>query len=169
MKIQEFYNQFHVFEQNQLLGLRDLTTDRVIIPPVCRIIYPVTPYYYSDVFYLIVKIGPKYSLYNMSGEKISEEYDYLGEYNRGIIPFAQNFLYGFLNSEGKVFIEPKYSRVERLDGGKFKVKTDNKWGIVSELGEVTPPIYEKIIIGYGEIQGMLNGEFEVIRINSKKD
>ena len=164
MTIQEFYKKYNIFDENRLLGLRERDTNKVIIIPTCQMIHPVRPYFDCDKLYLKIKRKGKYSLYNLSGEKISEEYDYLGDYNKGVIPFNQDFVWGILNAEGKVFIEAKFERVERLTFGKFIVRQNNKWGIVSELGMEVPPIYDRIFIGYEKIQGMQKGKTEEIII-----
>lgn len=163
MTIQDFYKKFKIFEENRLLGLKEVATNEIIIPATCQSIHLVRPYYCSEELYLKVKINEKYSLFTLLGARISGEYEYIGEYSRGIVPFSTNRKWGFLNTVGKVCIFPNFTRVERLAYGLFKVQVNYKWGIVSVKGLEIQPIYEDIIFGNEVILGKINGKFEEIK------
>jgi len=163
MKIRIDSEKYKLFEENRLLGLKEIDTDEVIIPASCESIHFVQPYYARDIIYLKVKINKRYSLYDLSGKRISGEFKFLGDYSGGIVPFTNNNGWGFLNSLGKAFIYPAYSRVERLTYGKFKVKLNQKWGIVSEQGIEINPTFEDIINSHGKILGRIDGEYKEIK------
>jgi hypothetical protein len=64
-----------------------------------------------------------------------------------LIPYRKEGKWGFANSEGKIFIEPKYSRVQFFNLDKFflEVEKDGLEGIIKATGEeIIPCIYKDI-------------------------
>ncbi len=93
--------------------------------------------------------------------------------NAQVVPFysSSNNKYGYLDSRGKVIIEPEYDLAYPLQEGMAAVKLNGKYGYINEKGmEIIPPKYDntwKFIGGYaavklGDRYGFINKKGEEV-------
>jgi len=153
MTFREYYSEYQTFEKNRKVGLKSRKTGEVVMPPKYSAINVACPYFADQIALLKVKNGEKYFLCNLYGIKVTEEYDYIGDYNMGIARALKDGLWGFLTSTGSMFISPKYEKTERVDYGKYLVRVNGKWGIVDRTGEIVKPEYDNIFISLGRAYG----------------
>ena len=65
-----------------------------------------------------------------------------------VVPFANKGLWGFINHDGSILVEPKYSDTRTFKENYAAVKTNNKWGLINIQGkEVITPKYLKFKSG----------------------
>lgn len=94
-----------------------------------------------------------YALINLTG-KILQKYDfaYVGLYGEGLLPFQKSSggMYGFINEQGKIIIEPRFRWVQPFQGGSAIVTISDGnhdlSGLIDKKGQfILKPNYHKII------------------------
>ena len=93
------------------------------------------------------KIVIRWGIINSSGQRLTDcKYSDIGEFVGDFVVVRSEEGYGYLNSSGKVIVEPKYELAFYDDGNFYiKVKKDGLWGIFDlEGNQVTPIIYDFI-------------------------
>jgi len=158
MTLREFYMDYQVFKNGRKVGLKNRKTGFELIPAQFSSIHTACPRYADQIGFFKVKEDEKYFLCNLYGKRITEKMDYIGDYNCGIVNFAQGSRWGFMDDSGSCIITPKYNSTERIDVGKFKVKMNGRWGVVDVRGEVVKPEYENIVVHANRLYGLKNGE-----------
>ena len=96
-------------------------------------------------------------------------YGSVGEFRDGLAGFKLNGKYGngkygFINTEGKEVVPPKYDKVRIFSEGLAGVKLNGLWGVIDKEGEAVVPIKYDLIGGFrdGLAQVELNGKWGVI-------
>lgn len=88
---------------------------------------------------VIAKKDGKYGLYNSSLKKEKKELD-VSEVDipveKGLVAYKKNEKWGFIDSTGKVKIEPAYENARSFSNGFAAVCQDGKWGLINEKGQI---------------------------------
>lgn len=63
----------------------------------------------------------------------------------GLLPFKQNYKWGYIDNTGKVVIEPQYDEALAFDKNLAIVRNSAKYGVINSEGKVIVPIEEKEI------------------------
>lgn len=87
---------------------------------------------------MIAKVGGVYGLYDEEFQLKSEfqfsEVDILTKDE--MIAVAQDGKWGFVKSDGNIFVEPAYEEARSFSNGLAAVKKDGKWGFIDEEGNL---------------------------------
>lgn len=158
MNLWDYYTDYQVIKNGRKVGLKDKKTGYNIIPAQFSAINVACPQYADQVSFIKVKEDNKYFLCDFQGKRITEKFDYIGDYNCGLVDFIQGTKLGFMDENGNKFITPKYTGAEKLDFGKFKVKSRGKWGIVDKRGEIVKPQFDNIVVHDRRTFGIKNGQ-----------
>jgi hypothetical protein len=59
-----------------------------------------------------------------------------GEFYNGLAGFRRNGKWGFIDTTGKVVIEPKYDEIRRFESSITGVKLNGKWGFINRKGKL---------------------------------
>ena len=112
--------------------------------------------------FLLISLSPA-SYAQTTGPVVKgQKYDLATPYVQyeAVIPFQENGLWGFRDSQGKVKIKPKYQQIgtpqtyqmtstwgdKTIDRSVIPVCLNNKWGFVAQNGkEIIKPIYDKVL------------------------
>ena len=77
------------------------------------------------------KKGDTYTLYNNTGEKIAEGFEDVKLFvSNEPAAIKQNGKWGFVNTSGKIVIEPKYDNANSFNVGYAPICDGNKWGAI---------------------------------------
>ena len=95
-------------------------------------------------------------------EPTESQYQDVRFLHEGLIAFEQNDSWGFMDSEQRVIIEPKYVWVNDFREGRAEVETAEGMGLIDKEGRaIIPPEYE--IVDYNPLSGLTqvrqNGEW----------
>ena len=97
-----------------------------------------------------VKNDYKYQLLYQDGTVASFEYDSIGMYSSGLVPFKQLNRYGYLDASGKEVIPAQYDQVFDFSKNQTRVLFDGDFGLIDAQGEeIIPAQYEYL----GDVQG----------------
>ncbi|NVK85453.1 MAG: WG repeat-containing protein, partial [Cytophagia bacterium] len=151
-----FADQFEPFSENGKVGLKNTTTNTVIIPASFEAMG------WSDKSFSIVNgvtgalQNEKWALIDIEGHKVTDHY-----FNSLIPSFQKNFIasrrenntilthYGLIDSKGKTIIEFEYGLISPHARGLIvSKKQDGKYlrGFVSEKGQVIIPTqYQQVV------------------------
>jgi len=105
--------------------------------------------------YVVIDESNHYALINAQGDIVARtEIIARGQQSRGhmvfdfeggIAPYRIGTTYGWLNTQGKVAVDPIYQRLGRVSEGYVPVKANGRWGLATLDGEVAVPArYESI-------------------------
>jgi len=103
---------------------------------------------------LVSTDGAKYGYIDLNGKNIiAEKYEEATAFYKGIAAFKSENLWGFINSRGKVIINPQYNEVQfALVNGLIAVKNGEKWGYIDEEGNyVIKPQFNSVTNFIGDI------------------
>ena len=104
-------------------------------------------YLYNNI--MLAKVNGKYKLFNQKEEPIStfecDDIDVVT--SDGLIAFKSNGKWGFVDTTGKVVIEPKYEEAKSFSNGMAAVCKNNKWGFIDTSGELVVD-YQFIDVDY---------------------
>lgn len=126
---------------------------------------PVNKHKYSDIKLsvgdtyalngiMIAKEDKGYALYDNNYEKIGDfSADDMDCYTgNGYIAFCQNGKWGYVDTDGKVVIKPKYESAKSFANGLAGVCVDGKWGFINMNGKmVIDPVF--LDVGYFNEKG----------------
>jgi len=119
---------------------------------------------------MIASTSGNYSMYDLKGNvKNSFSAKKMDFYYGGLIAFQdKSEKWGFIDSDGKVVISPKYSEAKSFSGGLGAVKVNDKWGFVISSGkEVIEPQFvdAKYFTGDGVcFVASTTGEYHIISL-----
>jgi hypothetical protein len=94
-----------------------------------------------------------YALINLTG-KVLQKYNFafVGEYGEGLLPFQKSpgGLFGFINEQGKIMIEPRFRWVQPFRGGSAIVTISDPnhdlYGLIDKMGQyILKPNYHQIL------------------------
>ncbi|WP_066297983.1 WG repeat-containing protein [Bacillus sp. FJAT-29937] len=124
------------------------------------------------------RIVPSAYMINREGQLISEgEYSYIGELKNGLAPFAPHSdtygedLYGYINSQGEIVIEPRFSDALPFDGEVTFAMDNGRWGVINREGNwLSKPSFEYVgryseglaAVKIGEFWGYVNTKGEMV-------
>jgi len=144
---------------------KNLTLILILLPFFCS----------SSVFgqeFEFVKKTEKYVFKPKKGKLESDKsFDEVIDNSNGIWAVRNGEFWGFVNSDGKIIVEPKYEAVGRFNKNFSIVKRDNKYGVIDKEGrEVEELIYEKIDY-YAEGKGLAkkNGTWLILENGNAKE
>ncbi len=112
-----------------------------------------------------VQRGRKYGLCDIQGNIIQEPlYDFISLPIDGLIRVRNNWMFGFLDENGKKTIPLKYEDASNFSGGLAMVRSGKKWGGIDRQGKTIIPFeYEKLTGGgEGLIAAKKNGKYGYI-------
>ncbi|MCY6371699.1 WG repeat-containing protein [Clostridium ganghwense] len=101
----------------------------------------------------IVKVREgEYQLIGLNGEVLNTyKYAYVGNRGEGLLAFKENIdgKYGFINEDGNVVIQPKYTSTQPFSGGRTVVNIaedyGNSYGVIDKKGDfIIKPKYNDI-------------------------
>lgn len=105
--------------------------------------------------YMIAKSGDKYGLYDeklkLKAELDCTDVDVCTE--DGVIAVCKGEKWGFVNTAGKVVIEPSFDNAKSFSNGLAAVMKDGKWGFINSDGTVVID-YEYAATGYMNENGL---------------
>lgn len=102
---------------------------------------------YSEGIAVVQDLNDKFHLLNEAGVPISDTLDFqgVGKFSEGLSPVDKSFLFGYINKEGRVVIEPIYNSAKAFRNGLAIVQKGGKYGMINTKNEeVLPFEYEKI-------------------------
>lgn len=125
--------------QNRKIGLRDVSTKKIVVP--CKYDYIGT---YSSTHKLapFKKSGLWGYLNDKAVETIKPKYEEARAFStkHGLAPVKLNGKWGFINKSGILKLACKYEDVGGFnDEGLARIKLDGKWGIINTAGTVVIP------------------------------
>ncbi len=93
-------------------------------------------YLQGDV--ILAKSGGSYSIYDSSFKKVSdfscEDFDVC--LNNNLIAYKKDGKWGFVDTKGKVVIEPTYQKAKSFSNGMAAVCSNNKWGFINDSNQL---------------------------------
>ncbi len=118
----------------------------------------------------IAGVGEGWDIYQTDGKRVSEisarDMDvFMGSY----IAFQDSSgLWGFLNEEGEIVIEPRYQRARSFSGGLAAVFDGEYWGFINRSGE-TVIANQFLEVGYFTGQGIcpvstMDGQYHMLSL-----
>jgi len=125
---------------------------------------------------IIVKQDETYKLYNKSLKKEVKNLN-ATEIDipvlEGFVAYAADGKWGFVDSKGKVVIEPQYEKAKSFSGGLAAVSENEKWGLINVDNEVVVP-YQYYDIGYVSDDGVCYVSdtvdyYQIIHFNFSKE
>ena len=164
-EVMEVSNGYYVVQRNNMGGIAD---------PTGKLL---TPLKYEDFQFrddvIMVACYDRWGLLDYNGHEIIPlRYDeILVGFDNGAAVVKNNGLMGFVGSDGKELISPRYKRICTNADKNYVVLENEKWGLVSLEGELlVEPQYddfENIKVGYikvisGDNVGVLNARGEAI-------
>lgn len=142
------------------------------------------PLFTKNISEVILGHGGKCSYYNrmfikfendaafkmINTEDLSEtgfECDDADLFSGGAAAFKKNGKYGFVNTDGSVFIEPSYEDAKSFSNGYAAVKFGGKWGFINKYGDIViEPAYEDAL--YMDSEGSafvyLDGTWRIVSL-----
>ncbi|XDD49668.1 WG repeat-containing protein [Leptospira sp. WS92.C1] len=103
-----------------------------------------------------------------SDKEYYNQEDYRGIfYSEGFVRFMKNGLYGLLDKNGMIAVDPIYHQIQEFKNGWAKVEQNGLWGLLDKNGKIKFPIvYEAIsIFDSSRIGVKKNGTWNVIDPN----
>lgn len=83
-----------------------------------------------------------YAVLNEKGQIVIESKGYIGEFHNGLATIERkisdsSYLYGFINKEGKIVIEPQFEQAGSFENGKALVKMgDYRFAVIDTIGKI---------------------------------
>ncbi|MBN2442525.1 MAG: WG repeat-containing protein [Spirochaetales bacterium] len=136
-----------VFKDDNWYGLIN-NMGEIIVEPQYQYIYTI-----SDGVSIVKKEGRYFFLDHKTGKRLGdsifEEYYYSSS---GFHRVLMDGKYGFVNSLGKIIIEPQYKNINDFSQGLAAVKIGNKWGFIDLTGYlVIKPQFDEVDSFYEDI------------------
>lgn len=91
--------------------------------------------------------GSHWSVINLEGQQVSAGFTRFGRYANGYIPVRRDSLWGFIDSAGRLVIEPTYESAGSYSEGLFSVRKNvmQGWGFIDRNGKwIIPPHYASV-------------------------
>lgn len=86
---------------------------------------------------IIAARGGKYTLYNVDGESVcSKTADGMDVYMGEPVAYKEGNLWGFMDTNGEVVIEPEFEEARSFSNGLAAVKSDGLWGFADVEGRI---------------------------------
>lgn len=95
----------------------------------------------SNFGLIIGTVGDKEYLYNQAGKRLSEGVDEIAlpMEEKNPVAFKKGNEWGFMNSDGSIFMNPTFEGAGSFAEGMAPVKQDGKWGYISKEGKIIIP------------------------------
>lgn len=91
---------------------------------------------------IIAQDGDKYHIYDTAGERVGNfGCDYAKAFVDQYAAFEKDGLWGFVDADGNVLIEPQYDDAKSFSNGLGAVMTSNGWSLVNSDNEVITQEY----------------------------
>ncbi len=165
--LREFNEGLSAISVNGIWGYVDKSGNEVI-PPRFRMVKT-----YSEGIAVTQDLNGKFHLLSGSGAVIADSlvYDDISKFQEGKSVVNRGYLFGYLDKNGNMAIEPTYEAARSFSDGLAMVQQNSKFGFIDHNNAVVVPIrYDKI--WYPE-QGMIrfkkDGKFGFIGLKSKKE
>ena len=147
-RIQEGLYQY---KENNLFGFKNMY-NQVVIP--AKHPQSLRNTLFSEGFAIIRKSNKDdktFVIYDRKGNAVFEIYldyqDDMSEFSDGLAKIGRKYLYGFIDTTGKVVIEPQYNTATSFSNGIAIVSKNGKYGVINKNNEVLIPL-EYDSIGY---------------------
>lgn len=145
-RIQEGLYQY---KENNLFGFKNMH-NQVVIPAK----HPQSPRntLFTEGFATMLKSDKDdktFVVYDRKGTVVFEIYldyqDGMSQFSDGFARIGRKYLYGFIDTAGKVVIEPQYATATSFSNGISIVSKNGKYGVINKAGEVLIPLeYDSI-------------------------
>ncbi len=120
------------FSQNERWGLKNKTTDAVVVDAIYKKLIPV-----GDSSWIVQNKKNKFGLIDKSGNVLVPiKYNHADRIVSRFSKFGNNNDYGLYDAEGKNIIPHEFSKIDILYGGMFLTYKKYKYGIVGYDGRV---------------------------------
>ena len=132
---EQFNGGSSVVNINGKSGLID-KKGKIILEPIYDWIY------FQNEGFVASKLNGKWGFYHITSRKFITDFIYedVGPFSNGLAAVKIDNLYGFINRNGVIAIEPKYRQIRYKKFGNglaCAVSPDNnKWGVIDTLGNV---------------------------------
>ena len=154
------------FTQNERWGLKNKSTDTVIVDAVYKKLIPV-----GVSSWIVQNKKNKFGLIDNSGNVLVPiKYNHADRIVSKFSKFGNNRDYGLYDSEGKNIIPHEYSKIDILYGGMFLTYKKYKYGIVgydgrvileNEFDDIYMPKSNVMVISYN------GNQYELEQVNSE--
>lgn len=111
---------------------------------------------------------------NEKGEKILSNItsDKLYDFKDGFALYREGDFVGFINTDGKIVIAPKFQKAFNFENGYAKVRENDKWGLIDESGNyfvkteydgISNFLNGQVVGNKGDVYGLIvDGEFKEV-------
>ncbi len=145
-KTYAFQEGYALAQQDGGLVLLDGNLQVVLSCPFSSVVED--PYGFSSTYGVMVgNDNGLWSLYGPNGEALSSfsaEELRLPQEKNGLLAFRQDSLWGFVNQQGSVVIQPSFADAKSFSEGYAAVKIGDKWGYIDETGTtVIDPVFDE--------------------------
>jgi len=158
--ISEFFSQRHVSSNNNRIIISDKNKKIGYINTKGETVIPPKFSYGSNFSEGLAAVGNKYFAFiDTTGTQITNTFSYIDDFSEGLAAVEQNNLWGFINKEGKMIIEPQFIKASRFHEGLAAVIPNNtdeskrqfkKWGFINKTGKLIIPAIYKDVKGFSE-------------------
>lgn len=102
-------------------------------------------------------------LVDAHGHKLGRHFDQLGTCSNGMIRIYKGGKYGFINTEGKLIIRPRFQSTLNFSNDRAAVSTEGeKWGFIDASGQFVIPVQ------FDDVKSF-NGERACVAINNNEN
>lgn len=128
---------------------------------------------FSEGIAVTQDLNGKFHLLTRNGEVIADslEYDDVSKFEEDKSVVNRGYLFGFIDKDGKIAIEPTYESARAFDNGIAMVKQNGKFGFIDQNNKIQIPLqYDKIWYpNSGMIRYKKDGNFGYIALESKQE
>ncbi len=125
--------------------------------------------YCTETGMFFAKQGDKYTLYNNAGEAVAQGFEDAKLFvSKEPAAVKQNGKWGFVDTNGKIVVEPKYEEANSFNAGYAPFRQGKKWGAVNIDGDVLiDPTFDSMRSfssdGYSLVES--EGTFKMVVVN----